>query len=103
MLTTSLTVRNTYTTDGIVTIDAAEYQPEATNAIRALYAERGSGSVFYAGPLLPSGAKAVLAEKTLSQNGAGIMDFLDEKLKSVGERSVLYVSGAGIIALTLAH
>ncbi|OJT07325.1 Anthocyanidin 3-O-glucosyltransferase 5 [Trametes pubescens] len=84
--------RNTYTTDGIVTIDAAEYQPEATNAIRAFYAERGSGSVFYAGPLLPSGAKAVSAEKTLSQNGTGIMDFLDEKLKSVGERSVLYLS-----------
>ncbi|EIW63502.1 UDP-Glycosyltransferase/glycogen phosphorylase [Trametes versicolor FP-101664 SS1] len=84
--------RNAHTTDGIVTIDAAEYQPEATNAIRAFYAERGSGEVFYAGPLLPSGSQAVSNEKVLAQNGTGIMNFLDEKLKSVGERSVLYLS-----------
>lgn len=102
-LTPALPARNAHTTDGIVTIDAAEYQPEATNAIRAFYAERGSGEVFYAGPLLPSGSQAVSNEKVLAQNGTGIMNFLDEKLKSVGERSVLYVSGSCYIALALAY
>lgn len=93
--------RNTHTTDGIVTIDAAEYQPEATKAIRAFYAERGAGEVFYAGPLLPSGSQAVSNEKVLAQNGNGVMDFLDEKLKSAGERSVLYVSSPCAVAITI--
>lgn len=92
--------RLTHTTDGIVTFDAAEYQPKATDAIRGYYAEKGTGKVFYAGPLLPSGPQAVSNEKGLAQNGGGVMDFLDEKLKSVGERSVLYVSSSCAVAIT---
>ncbi|KAL1942098.1 hypothetical protein VTO73DRAFT_6628 [Trametes versicolor] len=82
----------THTTDGIVTFDAADYQPKATNGIREFYAEKGTGKVFFAGPLLPSGSQAVSNEKVLAHNGNGVMDFLDEKLKSKGERSVLYLS-----------
>lgn len=99
----ALTARLPHTTHGIVTFDAADYQPKATNGIREFYAEKGTGQVFFAGPLLPSGSQAVSNEKSLAQNGNGVMDFLDEKLKSAGERSVLYVSGSCAIVVFLAY
>ncbi|KAI0355640.1 UDP-Glycosyltransferase/glycogen phosphorylase [Trametes cingulata] len=79
------------TTDGFVTIDAADFQPKATAEVRKALAET-SRRMFYAGPLLPSGQQAVRGEKQQSQNGNEIMAFLDEKLAICGERSVVYIS-----------
>ncbi len=77
--------------DGLITFDAADYHPQATAAVRQHFAEK-SRTAFYAGPLMPSGAQAAAKEKINSENGGEIMAFLDEKLKSAGEHSVLYVS-----------
>ncbi|KAL1942131.1 hypothetical protein VTO73DRAFT_6661 [Trametes versicolor] len=77
--------------DGLITFDAADYHPQATDAIRQHFAEK-SQKAFYAGPLMPSGAQAAAKEMINSENGGEIMAFLDEKLKSAGEHSVLYLS-----------
>lgn len=77
--------------DALITFDAADYQPQATDAVRQHFAEK-SRKAYYAGPLMPSGAQAKEKEKINSENGGEIMAFLDEKLKSAGEHSVLYVS-----------
>ncbi|KAI0630197.1 UDP-Glycosyltransferase/glycogen phosphorylase [Trametes polyzona] len=77
--------------DGLITFDAAEYHPRATAAILQYYG-KDSRKAIYAGPLLPAGEKAVSTEAFQSHNGGEIMAFLDEKLKTAGERSVLYVS-----------
>ncbi|KAI0675132.1 UDP-Glycosyltransferase/glycogen phosphorylase [Trametes maxima] len=77
--------------DGLVTFDAADYQPEATATARRLLGET-SRKAFYAGPLLPVGTQATSRETHNSPNGNEIMSFLDDKLASRGERSVIYVS-----------
>lgn len=77
--------------DALITFDAADYQPQATDAVRQHFAEK-SRKAYYAGPLMPSGAQAKEKEKINSENGGEIMAFLDKKLKSAGEHSVLYVS-----------
>ncbi|KAI0645536.1 UDP-Glycosyltransferase/glycogen phosphorylase [Trametes meyenii] len=79
------------TSDGLVTFDAADFQPEATARMRQLL-EQTCRKAFYAGPLLPSGAQAASSETRNSSNGNEIMSFLDEMIKSRGERSVIYIS-----------
>ncbi|KAI0645537.1 UDP-Glycosyltransferase/glycogen phosphorylase [Trametes meyenii] len=77
--------------DGLITFDTADYHPEATATARRLFGET-SREVFYAGPLLPVGAQATLRETRNSNNGDKIMSFLDDKLTSRGERSVIYIA-----------
>ncbi|KAI0821609.1 UDP-Glycosyltransferase/glycogen phosphorylase [Trametes gibbosa] len=77
--------------DGLVTFDAAGYQPKATAAIKQLYEARSRRAIF-AGPLVPEGDQAMIKETSLSENGREIMAFLDKKLKTTGEHSVLYLS-----------
>ncbi len=75
----------------MVTFDAADYSPEAAKAVRAWFAER-KGRIYYAGPLIPHGKDAEANELKQSQQSEKIVRFLDEKLASHGERSVIYVS-----------
>lgn len=76
--------------DGLVTFDAADYCPEAAKAVRAWFAER-KRKVCYAGPLIPHGKDAEANELKQSQQSENIVRFLEEKLASHGERSVIYV------------
>ncbi|KAI0821606.1 UDP-Glycosyltransferase/glycogen phosphorylase [Trametes gibbosa] len=77
--------------DGLVTFDAAEYQPKSTAAVQQWF-ERSSRRAFFTGPLVPEGDLAVANEASLSQNSDEISDFLNEKIKSHGEKSVLYIA-----------
>ncbi|OSC96927.1 glycosyltransferase family 1 protein [Trametes coccinea BRFM310] len=76
-------------TDGMLTLDAYDYHPEASLAFRAHLAEHGKKG-YYAGPLIsarhpiPSAADAKDAEESLQ--------FMDRQLKVHGPRSVIYIS-----------
>ncbi|KAI0706807.1 UDP-Glycosyltransferase/glycogen phosphorylase [Cerioporus squamosus] len=82
--------------DGMVTFDAADYCPEATKAVRAWFAER-KRKVYYAGPLIPQGRDAEANELKQSQQAETIVRFLEEKVASHGERSVIYVSFGSLL------
>ncbi|OSD00573.1 glycosyltransferase family 1 protein [Trametes coccinea BRFM310] len=80
-------------TDGVLTIDAADYHPEATQAMREWLAETGR-KMYYAGPLVPD---SVTIASPNQQEAEGshqleVLDFLNEQLRKSGERSVIYVS-----------
>ena len=76
------------TANGIITFDAADYAPDATKQYRALFEETGR-KIYYAGPLIPQGVE----DTSKDPRSEKISQFLDEKLASHGERSVIYVSG----------
>ncbi|RDX55144.1 UDP-Glycosyltransferase/glycogen phosphorylase [Lentinus brumalis] len=77
--------------DGMVTFDAADYSPEAAKAVRAWFAER-KRRIYYAGPLIPHGRDAEANELKQSQQSDKIVRFLEERLASHGENSVIYIS-----------
>ncbi|KAI0645550.1 UDP-Glycosyltransferase/glycogen phosphorylase [Trametes meyenii] len=79
------------TSEGLVTFDAADYQPEATTVARQLLGQT-SRKAFYTGPLLPAGAQATSNETRHSHNGGAIMAFLDAQFASRGPQSVIYIS-----------
>ena len=72
--------------DGILTFDAADYQPEATSALRAWLAKTGRRA-YYAGPLIPQGPE----ETSCDPRAGRVRQCLDEKLASHGEHSLIYV------------
>ena len=74
--------------DGIITFDAADYTPDTTKQLRAFFKETGR-TIYYAGPLMPQGKE----DASKDPRSERILKFLDEKLASHGERSVIYVSG----------
>ncbi|KAI0820402.1 UDP-Glycosyltransferase/glycogen phosphorylase [Trametes gibbosa] len=78
-------------TDGVVTIDAAEYHPSATCAMRAHFAPPGQPArpVVYAGPLVPGSAHMSLRPPKVSVD---VSAFLNRHLEVHGERSVLLIS-----------
>ncbi|KAI8996244.1 hypothetical protein BD414DRAFT_558148 [Trametes punicea] len=93
--------------DGVLTMDAAEYHPEVTSALREWFGERGR-KIYYAGPLVAN-AESMQNQVPVDQpahgsqgtpDGArpeedgqrGVLRFLDEQLKAHGARSVIYVS-----------
>ncbi|KAL7279926.1 hypothetical protein ACG7TL_006335 [Trametes sanguinea] len=89
-------------TDGILTIDAADYQPEVTAAMRAQLAETGR-KMYYAGPLIANAESGTSSQRKQSAQDTaddlpaehgqqGVLDFMDAQLKTRGERSVMYVS-----------
>ncbi|OSD07192.1 glycosyltransferase family 1 protein [Trametes coccinea BRFM310] len=89
-------------TDGILTIDAADYQPEVTAAMRAQLAETGR-KMYYAGPLIANAESGTSSQRKQSAQDTaddlpaehgqqGVLDFMDAQLKARGERSVMYVS-----------
>ncbi|KAI0690405.1 UDP-Glycosyltransferase/glycogen phosphorylase [Cerioporus squamosus] len=73
--------------DGIITFDAADYAPEATKQIRSYFEETGR-KIYYAGPLIPEGEE----DTSKDPRSEKISQFLDEKLASHGERSVIYIA-----------
>ena len=73
--------------DGIITFDAADYTPDTTKQLRAFFKETGR-TINYAGPLMPQGKE----DASKDPRSERILKFLDEKLASHGERSVIYVS-----------
>lgn len=81
--------------DGIFLFTPESYEPYAVAAVRRWFRETGR-PVYTTGPLLPDASKSEGAaadhEKTLSKEGAEIQQFLDDTLKSSGEKSLVYVS-----------
>ncbi|KAI8985767.1 UDP-Glycosyltransferase/glycogen phosphorylase [Trametes punicea] len=75
--------------DGIFTMDAVEFDPETAEALRQ-WTGRISRKVYYAGPLLSSRRNAPAFQ--VNGQGKEAMQFLDNKLSSSGERSVIYIS-----------
>lgn len=73
-------------TEGIVTFDAADYAPHAAKQLRAYYAKTGR-KVYYAGPLIPQRQE----DTSRDQRSEEVTKFLDEKLTSHGEGSLIYV------------
>ncbi|KAI0820401.1 UDP-Glycosyltransferase/glycogen phosphorylase [Trametes gibbosa] len=76
-------------TDGLLTIDAAEYHPDATRNMRAHF---GARPVVYAGPLLTDSAAATERGLRVPARSADVSAFLDRQLEARGARSVLLVS-----------
>ncbi|KAI0323428.1 UDP-Glycosyltransferase/glycogen phosphorylase [Cubamyces sp. BRFM 1775] len=72
-------------TDGLITIDAADYHPATTMAARAWFAPR---AVHYAGPLVPISSDTTSADK----DAAAVMQFLDAHLESHGPKSAILIS-----------
>lgn len=79
--------------DGLILFTLEAYEPDAIAATRAWLAETGR-KAYACGPLLPSASKVTAStnEKRLSQDAGEIQEFLDNTLKSSGEKSLLYVS-----------
>ncbi|KAH9858838.1 UDP-Glycosyltransferase/glycogen phosphorylase [Lenzites betulinus] len=78
--------RLTRQVDGLVSFDAAEYQPRATAILKQFYEARSQKTIF-TGPLL-----STQQQGTLSQSGNDIMAFLNKNLQTHGEHSVIYIS-----------
>ncbi|KAI0743898.1 UDP-Glycosyltransferase/glycogen phosphorylase [Daedaleopsis nitida] len=79
--------------DGVVLFTPECYEPEAVAGVRAWFAETGR-PVYTAGPLLPSASQATANanEVKLSAEGSAFQTFLDETLKTSGEKSLIYIS-----------
>ncbi|KAI9070280.1 glycosyltransferase family 1 protein [Trametes sanguinea] len=75
--------------DALVTLDAADYHPEATAACREYLGVLGR-KVHFAGPLITKTHPAPDPEVAAAAEAA--MQFMDKQLKKHGERSLIYVS-----------
>ena len=84
---------------GAVLITTNSYEPEAVAATKSWYAETGRHA-YLAGPLLPTSSKGTAAvnEKKQSAEADEIQAFLDETLRTSGEKSLLYVSSIHVLA-----
>ncbi|RDX55143.1 UDP-Glycosyltransferase/glycogen phosphorylase [Lentinus brumalis] len=74
-------------TEGIVTFDAADYAPHVANQLRAYYEKTGR-KVYYAGPLIPQRQE----DTSKDPRSQEVTKFLDEKLASHSEGSLIYIS-----------
>ncbi|KAI9064122.1 glycosyltransferase family 1 protein [Trametes sanguinea] len=71
--------------DGLITIDAADYHPRTTAAIRSWFAPRPA---YYAGPLVSRVPRVLSTD----QGAIDAMHFMDERLQSHGAKSVILIS-----------
>ncbi|KAH9893517.1 UDP-Glycosyltransferase/glycogen phosphorylase [Cubamyces lactineus] len=78
-------------TDGLITMDAATYNPAVTSAMREWFAETGR-KVYYAGPLITSAQQPCSPSLFVGEDSADIKAFLDRQLAHRGENSVLLIS-----------
>ncbi|KAI0649583.1 UDP-Glycosyltransferase/glycogen phosphorylase [Trametes meyenii] len=77
--------------DGVITLDAVEYHPEATRALRGWLSDMGR-QAFYAGPLV-SGGGATEPGRAGPEKGVGeVPAFLEAQLASRGQHSVVMIS-----------
>lgn len=84
--------------DGIVFAGPECFEPEGIAALREWFAE-SSRPVYACGPLIPHGTQAAAFEKAQSPEAAKIESFLNAKLASHGDHSVIYV---GFVPCSLA-
>ncbi|KAI0779720.1 UDP-Glycosyltransferase/glycogen phosphorylase [Fomes fomentarius] len=79
--------------DGLLLFTPTSYEPEAVKSARSWFGETGR-QVYAVGPLLPAASKATAQanEKKLSAEATEIIAFLDETLKTSGEKSLVYIS-----------
>ncbi|KAL7280801.1 hypothetical protein ACG7TL_005745 [Trametes sanguinea] len=77
--------RNFRDADGMITIDAADYHPRTTAAIRQWFAPRPA---YYAGPLVPRAPRVLPEDK----GAEDVMRFMDARLQSHGAKSVILIS-----------
>ncbi|KAI0323798.1 UDP-Glycosyltransferase/glycogen phosphorylase [Cubamyces sp. BRFM 1775] len=79
--------------DGVLTFDAAAYNPQATKALREWFGETGR-KIYYAGPLIPSAPRPISRTSRGGEDNEGreVMAFLDKQLTQRGEKSVIYIS-----------
>lgn len=84
--------------DGMFLFTPESYEPEAVAGVKAWYGETGR-QAYVTGPLLPSASQsnANSKEKKLSGEANAIQTFLDETLKTSGEKSLVYVGGHRVI------
>ena len=75
------------------------YGPKAVAALRKWYAYT-SKSAYVVGPLLPLGSHGASGEKVQSKEAEQIEAFLDDTLKTSGEKSLLYVSRSSVSVMT---
>ena len=83
-------------TNGIITLDAADYHPEATESFRQILG-KNSRNLYCAGPLISAGHDA--PGYTPKGDAKDVIKFLDKQLAERGERSVLYVRKAHLPAV----
>ncbi|OSC96929.1 glycosyltransferase family 1 protein [Trametes coccinea BRFM310] len=76
-------------TDGLVTLDAYDYHPEASAAFKAHLAQHGQQG-YYAGPLIS--AQHPIPSATDVKGAEESLRFMDRQLQEHGERSVIYIS-----------
>ena len=86
--------------DGVLLFTPASYEPEAVAAAKSWFGETGRHA-YAVGPLLPAASKATAQahEKKLSAESAEIITFLDETLKTSGEKSLVYVSAFILVSM----
>ncbi|KAI8989204.1 hypothetical protein BD414DRAFT_536502 [Trametes punicea] len=78
--------------DGMLTVDAANLNPQASAALRAFMAQNNK-EVYCARPLIPQGHPAPSGLAVAATGQADHLKiFMDEQLKTRGERSLIYVS-----------
>ena len=85
--------------DGLFVMTSESYGPKAVAALRKWYAYT-SKSAYVVGPLLPLGSHAASREKVQSKEAEQIEAFLDDTLKTSGEKSLLYVSRSSVSVMT---
>ncbi|KAI0760274.1 UDP-Glycosyltransferase/glycogen phosphorylase [Fomes fomentarius] len=79
-------------TDGVFLFTPESYEPEAVAAVRRWFGETGRPA-YAVGPLLPAASKAAASkERKLSSESDEIQTFLNDTLKSSGEKSLVYIS-----------
>ncbi|RPD78353.1 UDP-Glycosyltransferase/glycogen phosphorylase [Lentinus tigrinus ALCF2SS1-7] len=83
--------------DGAILFTPESYEPEAVAAFKGWFTETGRPA-HVSGPLLPAASKktAKESEKKLSKESAEIQEFLDNTLKTSGEKSLIYCSFGSI-------
>ncbi|KAI9067512.1 glycosyltransferase family 1 protein [Trametes sanguinea] len=77
--------RNLRDADGMITIDAADYQPSMVAVIREWFAPRPA---YYAGPLVSPAPRVSATD----QGAMDVTRFMDARLRSHGEKSVILIS-----------
>ncbi|KAI0745133.1 UDP-Glycosyltransferase/glycogen phosphorylase [Earliella scabrosa] len=79
--------------DGVLLFTPESYEPEAVAAAKEWFGATGRYA-YTTGPLLPSASKstATANEQKMSNESNEIITFLDETLKTSGEKSLVYIS-----------
>lgn len=78
--------------DGLVVSAPACFEPEEATLALSKWLARTSRTFYSVGPMLPSGKHAVEQEKILSADATKIDTFMERIYKTMGQKSMLFVS-----------